>query len=164
MPEPFWSDDFDMDLLQLLPDLPERLGDAANIPLWTYGNTSYGRLNHPSVWNGHYGHEAYFGTDDTGTWKPDGYRSHYDQIVACTWLEALRDAWPHNYMIFVDRAVVVWDTIRLQPTFDKLMYGLRGWRTLADGEADRLKGHLLASVLAATADLRGLLARKAGAL
>ena len=37
----FWADDFDMDLARVLPDLDDILGNAVNVPLWTYGGTSY---------------------------------------------------------------------------------------------------------------------------
>jgi len=131
------------------------LGPTADLPLWTYGGESYGRLNHPSVWNDGC---AYFGTDDSGTWKPANHVTEWPMIQA-TWREALRDAWPHHYTLLVD-GVAIWDTQRLSGTFTKLMYDLRGWRTLPDGEADRLRGEVLASVVAAT---RGLERHVAGA-
>lgn len=46
---PFWSDDFDMDLLSLWPDLPARLGPTAVVRLWTVGSTSCGRLRRSVV-------------------------------------------------------------------------------------------------------------------
>ena len=162
MPERFWSDTFDMDLLKVLPELEKRLADAVDIPLWTYGGTSYGRLNHPSMWNGYHGMEAFFGTDNSGSWKPEGYWSHHDQVVACTWLEVLRDVWVHGCVVHVD-GLKLWDSTLHQSKFDALMYDLRGWRKLADGRSDYLKGRVLASILAATADLRGILTAKAGA-
>jgi hypothetical protein len=148
----FWSDDFDMDLPTILPGLDEALGPAADIPLWTYGRTSHGRLNHPAVW-GHAdgGMVAYFGTDNTERWKPDWYTTS-QPLIACTWREAVRDAWPHTYVVIVD-SVQMWDTHRLWSTFNRLMYDLRGWRKLPSGEADRLRGHVLASVIAATRQL-----------
>lgn len=151
MPERFWSDDFDMDLLKLFPDLPRRLGAAADLPMWTLGGTSYGRLNHPAVWGG----EAFFGLRRGETGKPGGYYTSHP-VVECTWLEALRDAWPHTYRLIVDGRWVVWDTSRMWPTFSKIMYDLRGITTLPAGDADGLKGHVLASVLAATRDLNAL--------
>jgi hypothetical protein len=46
----FWSDDFDMDLLKVFPQVEGMLRDP-NIPLWTVGHESHGRLNHPACWN-----------------------------------------------------------------------------------------------------------------
>ncbi len=155
MPERFWSDNFDMDLIKIFPDLASRLGAAADIPMWTHAGTSYGRLNHPSVWGGQWGLEAFFGLRPGETGKRRGYRTDHP-IVECTWLEALRDAWPHTYMIIVDGRWAVWDTGRLESTFTKIMYGLRGITTLAPGEADKLRGQVLASILAATRDLTAL--------
>lgn len=154
MPERFWSDDFDMDLPKVIPGLDEALGDAADIRLWTYGSESYGRLNHPSVWSTYDGTTAFFGTDRDGPWKPTDYHTDHP-IVECTWREAVRDAWPHRYRILVDW-VRIWDTTRLSGTFTRLMYDLRGWQPLPNGEADRLRGEVLASVIAATRDLCAL--------
>lgn len=144
----FWSDDFDMDLLKLFPDLPDRIGPAVDIPLWTHGGESYGRLNHPSVW----GHVAFFGLTPGQPGKPAEYYTDAP-VIECTWLEALRDAWPHTYMVVIDNCALVWSSTRLQATFTKLMYDLRGWQKLPNGAADRLKGQVLASILAATRDL-----------
>jgi hypothetical protein len=46
----FWSDDFDMDLLRLVPEVPELLGDTGARTLYVRGGTSHGRLNHPAAW------------------------------------------------------------------------------------------------------------------
>lgn len=151
MPERFWSDDFDMDLLKLFPDLPERIGSAADIPLWTHGGMSHDRLNHPAVW----GVDAFFGTRPEGTGKPEGYSTTH-MVVECTWLEALRDAWPHTYRLVVDGRWVAWDTHAMWPTFSKIMYDLRGIKKLPDGQSARLKGKVLARILAATRDLTAL--------
>jgi hypothetical protein len=147
----FWSDDFDTDLLAVLPAAAKVL-DAVTAPLWTYGHVSHGRLNHPSVWGGQHGFEAFFGTDDSGRWKPDSYYTS-SPLVQCTWTEAVRDAWVHGYLIVVN-GVPIWGASRLGGTFMQLMYDLRGWTKLPDGEADRLRGKVLASLIAATADLQ----------
>ncbi len=160
MPERFWSDDFDMDLLKLFPDLPDRLGAMANVPMWTHGGVSHGRLNMPSAWNGYKGLETFFGLRPESTGKPEGY-STTQLVVECTWLEVLRDAWPHTYRLIVDGQWLVWDTSRAWPVFYKIMCDLRGHQKLPDGEADRLRGRVLASVLAATRDLTSILNRVA---
>jgi len=151
---PFWSDDFDTDLLKVIPRAAGVL-DRVAAPLWTYGHVSGGRLNHPSVWHTPLGPVAYFGTDDSGGWKPDHF--HTDgQLVECTWMEVARDAWVHDYVIVVDYELI-WDAHRHAGTFTKLMYDLRGTTPLPDGKADELRGEVLASLIAATADLQNLI-------
>jgi hypothetical protein len=148
----FWSDDFDMDLPRVLPHLDDLLGPSADTLLWTYGNTSYGRLNHPACWNTTAGHvEAFFGTDNTGTWRPPDY--YTDQaMVGCTWREAVRDAWPHGYLLLVD-GEEVWNTDVLRSVFLDLMFDQRGDRRLPAGMADELKTLVADSLRAATGRL-----------
>jgi hypothetical protein len=80
--------------------------------------------------------------------KPDWYYTS-QPIVETTWREALRDAWPHHYLLLVDDQPM-WDTRRLSGVFTKLMYHERGWKPLERREVDRLRGEVLASVIAAT--------------
>lgn len=150
----FWSDNFDMDLLKILPGLPEWLGDAADIPMWTRGAESYGRLNHPSVWNDPVGFVAFFGLTAGDTGKP-GANWTDSPVVECTWLEVLRDAWPHGYAIVVD-GQTLWNAGRWQNAFLSLMYDLRGQQKMPDGHADRARLRLLGDLLTATRALRTL--------
>ncbi|GGM53676.1 hypothetical protein ACFFX1_54745 [Dactylosporangium sucinum] len=156
----FWADDFDADLLRVVPRAAGILVQVT-APLWTYGHTSHGRLNHPSVWASQHGYVAYFGTDNTGTWKPGSFSSN-GQLVQCTWTEAARDAWVHNYVIAVDYQPI-WDAARLVGTFAKLMGDVRGRPKLPDVDADRLRGHVLASLIAATGQLQQHIAVRAAA-
>lgn len=154
MPERFWSDDFDMDLLKLFPDLPERLGEMAEVRLWVHGGESYGRLNHPSVWHDHeYMVVAFFGLAPDTTGKPDAYWTSHP-VVECTWLETLRDEWPHQYTIVMGRRPVLRAT--RWETFSALMYDRRGHRPLLDAERERLRRKVLARVDKATRRLRHL--------
>src|SRR5262245_10946574 len=123
----FWSDDLDMDLLKVVPRAADVLA-TVKAPLWPYGGTSHGRPNHPAVWDA-----AYFGTDDTGSWKPASYYTS-QPLVECTWAEVVRDAWPHTYLVVVDW-VPVWNAGALSGMFTKLMYDLRGWQPLPYGKA-----------------------------
>jgi hypothetical protein len=99
----FWSDDFDMDLLKLWPDLPEKLGPTSGVHLWTVGSMTYGRLNHPTVWNAHTGCLAYLWFEKQNLPRdPDGwFRIHgcvsNSPEIECTWLEWLRSWWPHHH-------------------------------------------------------------------
>jgi len=43
----FWADTFDADLLAVVPGADRVLGEVT-VPLWTFGGTTNGRLNHPS--------------------------------------------------------------------------------------------------------------------
>ena len=55
MSQPFWSDDFDTDLLRVFPDVDTLLGETINVPIWTISHTTYGRLNCPSQWTKPFG-------------------------------------------------------------------------------------------------------------
>jgi hypothetical protein len=138
----FWSDDFDMDLLRLVPEVPELLGDTGARTLYVRGGTSHGRLNHPAAWldstntddgtNGTEGsHVAFFG--HRGPAEPPGY-SAGQPVVACTVEEALRDAWAHSLRVVVDD-VLVFDGAAFQGPFQDWMYVLRGWGNGGHGGA-----------------------------
>lgn len=143
----FWSDDFDMDLLKLLPDLEEILGDAADVVLCTYGGTSHGRLNHPSCWNTSSGLAAFFGFRDAA--KPESFSAGDRELVRCTFEEAIRDCWPHTYVMLVERRPI-FDSQKLRRDFDLLMSHRRKWheaQTDHDRALVRLREQLeLASV------------------
>jgi hypothetical protein len=135
---PFWSDDFDMDLLKVLPETHAILGDAAHLVLYTHGHQWEGRLNHPAVWNDpRFESIAFFGSRPEG-FIDSGYYTGSHALVECTFLEAVRDAWPHHYALFVDRQYV-WSTVGLMATFDALMWHRRGWQELP---AASVEGHL----------------------
>jgi hypothetical protein len=157
----FWADDFDMDLPKVLPRFDDALGDMGDARLWTFGNASHGRLNHPSVWGdpNRAGFNAYFGSGDRDPWKPASFVTDAP-LVECTWREAVRDAWPHTYRIVVDGRPV-WDAVRLWGPFNKLMFDVRGWSRLSARKADNLRGAVLASLYRATDDLRSILASEA---
>ena len=126
MIHPFWSDDFDMDLLKVLPETPDILGKTADVELVTQGHTSHGRLNHPAVWNTDGGLAAWFGFRDPA--RPTGFVCDHP-LVRCTFLEVLRDAWSHTYLVMVERQRV-WGNSRVGwELFQQLMYHRRGWHT-----------------------------------
>lgn len=153
---PFWSDDFDMDLLRVIPEAEAIIAPIAGAPLWTHGHLDLtrGRLNHPTVWNWDGGVFAYFGTRPTG-FKPDVFDTDAP-IVECTVLEAFRDAWVHSYLIVVDGRRA-WDVDSL--VFERLMYHRRGWRARprreADGLVARARGSLRWGVKRMAEVLRG---------
>ena len=155
--EPFWSDDFDMDLLQVFPTLPRMIETAAT-PIWTVGSTTLGRLNHPSIWNSHgafiWLREPDLQRDARGWFNIQGCVAD-SPLVECTWLEDLRDAWPHQY------ASVILPTKRMIPpppvaAFDAIMWDLRGWRKYGLIEVHRTNA--LRWVLRADQILRAALA------
>lgn len=112
----FWSDDFDMDLLRVFPNLPMLLGATAAIELWTVGHESYGRLNHPTCWDTPHGLTAFFWFQPPELvrnahgwfWLDGGYVGN-DQALRATWLEVLRDCWAHQYAISLEGRIV-WDS------------------------------------------------------
>ncbi len=149
----FWSDDFDMDLLAIIPDASDLIGQTADMPLYVHGGTTHGRLNHPCVWND-YEHDmiAYFSIDPTVPSKPRSY--HADrEIIECTVLEAFRDAWPHHYAMNVD-GVIVWDTVILRGLFDRIMFHTRGWKVLPESQFSANVSQLRQEIRQATRRLR----------
>jgi hypothetical protein len=130
---PFWSDDFDMDLLAVLPETPQILGSVADRTLYTVGSLTHGRLNHPALWNSNLGMVAFFGTHpEIQAFLPPGYSTGVNKLaVECTVLEALRDIWIHQCAV-VMRGRVVTDSQPLRDPFFQLMYHRRGYRLLSE--------------------------------
>ena len=134
----FWSDDFDMDLLKLFPDLPAELGEAAELPIWTVGHSTYGRLNSPAQWNSHgayaWAEKPQLVRDKHGWFNIHGCVSN-DELIEATWLEFLRDMWPHSYaFILLPHGVLFEQSPRL--VFDRIMYHIRAWRNSENLDAD----------------------------
>jgi hypothetical protein len=130
MMEKFWSDHFDMDLLKLFPTLPQILGATGNRALWTVGHETHCRLNHPTVWNTH---GAYVWTA-----KPNLKRDAHGWFsvmgcvgdgaeIECTWMELLRDQWPHGYGFILMPMQSVFEPPP-QRQFERIMYHSRGWQ------------------------------------
>lgn len=122
---PFWSDDFDMDLLKVIPNVENILGPSADTILYTRCNNPYqGRLNHPVCW----GVTSCFGSSNP-PWKPHGWVcGDNTPIVECTFLEALRDVWSHSIVLCVE-GDTIFDGHGLSDDFMRLMYKLRGWNS-----------------------------------
>ena len=129
MPDPkFWSDDFDMDLPKMVPDVREILREPGRL-LWTVGHRTFGRLNHPTVWAS-YGAFLWFEKpnlerDENGWFRVISCVSDEEE-VECTWLEFLRDAWCHSYeTLILPRHVKL--PAMPWPTFHELTYAARGF-------------------------------------
>lgn len=152
---PFWSDDFDMDLLKVIPGVESALGDMAGTVLFTHGHTTHGRLNHPSVWHHDLGMLAFFGLRDPC--KPAHYATS-DLVVACTWEEAVRDAWAHSLVVAVERTAL-YDAGDFG-SFAALMYHVRGQRLLAPAEVERIVGRTRRRIGRATERLRAIVKRE----
>lgn len=148
---PFWADDLDVDLPNLLPHLDDVLGSAGDIALWTHSGLTHGRINAPAVWNADRGFTAFFGLTPGTHGKPEHYSTEHE-LVECTWREAVRDAWPHTYTIHVD-GQDLWAAGALTGVFNGLMYDLRGWTPLYPGGEVALKTRLSDSLAEATAKL-----------
>lgn len=157
---PFWSDDFDMDLPKAIPAARELVGDLADIALTTIGTPDWvtGRLNHPCAWNGDHGMVAFFGLGRlsklTPPALPAGFIAPRSVTIHCTLWEALRDAWPHQYIMHIER-VPIWDTGELWLPFQDIMFHLRGLdsRQAADGDGREI---VRASLERAVATVRSL--------
>jgi hypothetical protein len=130
----FWSDDFDMDLLKVFPETTAILGELADTKLWTVGHESFGRLNHPCVWNSHgafiWLKKPNLERDSHGWYNVHGCVANEPEIE-CTWLELLRDQWPHsyNFVLLLEPRFV--GAVRFpgppETAFMQIMYDLRGW-------------------------------------
>lgn len=148
----FWSDDFDMDLLKVVPIEANIVSALERLDLWTHGGETYGRLNHPSVWNGDDGCYALFSTRPTvrlgNCWTNS-------PVVKCNALEAFRDAWAHNYLMYVN-GLLIWNTEALWPEFETIMWRIRDWgRT--DAERNAAVKRSLCSANKAAALLRSMM-------
>jgi hypothetical protein len=132
----FWSDDFDMDLPKVIPDAKELLGECADLQLQTHGGKTFGRLNHPTVWNGDSGMVAFFGR--TSPMKPPAYYTDRE-IIRCTLWEAIRDAWAHTVVIVFEGRTPIWDGSKTWAQFEPIMEHIRGYRVLPDAEVEKHK-------------------------
>ena len=142
---PFWSDDFDMDLPRIIPEAKSQLGDLADLEVLTYGGTTFGRLNHPAVWNHELGSVAFFGRPGRRFIEPHYYHGERER-VRCTLWEAVRDAWPHHLVIIFEFDPVL-DTGALSRRFDRIMYKLRGWQNdISDAEITAHKAAIIAAI------------------
>jgi hypothetical protein len=145
-----WCDDFDADLLAVVPGAAEALGEAAGVKLLTYSTLTDGKINCPSAWNTYDGSLiAYFWTAPEH--RPNAAWYTTDPVVGCTFLEAVRDEWVHSCTIAVNWHVIWKPPDRLM---EKLMYDLRGWGTpLAGEQREQIRGDVLASLRAAAGRL-----------
>lgn len=149
----FWSDDFDMDLLKLFPDLPATLGETADRVLWTTGHATWGRLNSPTCWNTHgaffWTHKPNLKRDEHGWFNVMGCVSDSPEIE-CTWLELLRDQWPHSYGFILLPSNCAFNAPPREE-FERIMYDLRGWKK--DEYVEGARGTVMAWLMHATRQL-----------
>ena len=130
----FWSDDFDADLLKVVPRAADILAPVADVPLWTYGKTdANGQLVHPSVWNGYRSMLAFFSSSAEQDPRPsDHYYVGNDLLIRCTFEQAVRDCWVHSYALIVNGRVILDTTHQFYELFSPLMYDVRGWTELGE--------------------------------
>lgn len=129
---PFWSDDFDMDLLKIVPNLRQYLGASQNVELFTHGGTSHDRLNHPSCWHSNNGFVAFFGFRDAAK---AAFYSTSAPLVSCTFEEAVRDCWPHDYEIIVEGQSVL-NGNEFWRDFEPIMASIRGYGPLSKADLE----------------------------
>jgi hypothetical protein len=130
----FWSDEFDADLLKVVPGIEKQMGDTAETKLWTYCTVPYkGRINLPVVWNCRDGMNCFVWTtppdhkrDEFG-WFEFG-RGNYTSrapLVECTWLELVRDLWVHDQGCILDEQTIIWRDRQAHVPMMALMYDVR---------------------------------------
>ena len=139
MSDKFWSDDFDMDLPKLFPQLAQLLETTAEQKLWTIGHRTHGRLNHPAVWNSHgafvWMEKPNLKRDEHGWLNINSCVSNEEEIE-CTWLELLRDQWPHGFPFILLPLRVHFPSPPYRE-FERIMYDLRGWHKYEDIQVSR---------------------------
>jgi hypothetical protein len=127
----FWSDDFDTDLLKVFPDVHKLLGATIDIPIWTIGHTSYGRLNCPSQWNMPFGCFMWLDRPnyprDKNGWINIGGCVTNDREVEGTWIEWLRDAWVHGQGWTLLPVGTTFSCVDYNRCFYPIMANIRGW-------------------------------------
>lgn len=155
----FWSDDFDMDLLKVFPDVCELLGATVDIPIWTLSHETYGRLNCPCAWNTDFGLTSFLWLekpnlprDEHGSVSVNGCVTN-DQEIEGTWLEWLRDMWAHQQSWLLIPGYVRFSSMAWRP-FEQIMWHKRGWnKSLTDAglslspDVDPIEGPLKAGRL-----------------
>lgn len=128
-----WCDNFDADLLKLIPNTPTILGDMADVKLWTYCDRPDGaKLHAPCSWHGPTGMIAFFGLQ-SHHFKSDAYYTDAP-LVACTFLEACRDLWCHHALLKINGLDCI-DFFALRSTMMQLLTDARQISVLP--EADR---------------------------
>lgn len=151
----FWADDFDADLLKVVPEARDRIGELAHLKLWTYcQHPKHGRINSPASWHSDFGLTAFFWTK-----KPEHPREHgfatfgrgyttSAPLLECNWLEVLRDCWVHGFNINLDgRAANIGQ--KFSGLMMRLMYDLRGWRTYSGEDLAATRADVLALIVQA---------------
>jgi len=147
-----WCDDFDADLLAVVPGAAQALGETAGIRLETFSPLTGGKINGPSAWHTHQGLLAFFWTDPAFR-PPVGYVTD-DPAAECTFLEAVRDEWVHSSVVSVNDRIVWRPPVRLM---ERLMYDLRGWTVLTGREREATQEHVRRSLTAAASALTAAL-------
>ena len=148
-----WCDDFDADLLAVVPGAVTALGPAAQLELHTYNHRpTNGKINCPAAWHTDFGLAAFFSTRDR-----DPVPAHFYvgglELVACTFLEVVRDEWVHGQAVVVN-GHVVWE-----PPSDvmyALMADLRGWTSLEAADLAAKQSQVRMSLTEAAARTLGI--------
>ena len=161
-----WCDTFDLDLYKVLPEARDILAPVKDVKLYTYGHKTDGLLNHPSVWNHYMGMVAFFGLIPTHV-KPEAFYTD-DELVSCTFEEAVRDCWPHNYAILLSvfipsrgtKQALLWHTgmPEMKEHFFAIMAETRKWEVNPPRDLVRVRSAVLDSLRMAVSKLQAVLA------
>ena len=144
-----WCDDFDADLLAVVPGAAEALGETAGVRLETFSRLTNGRINCPSAWNTHEGFVSFFWT--APQYRPIACYSTDDPVAECTFLEAIRDEWVHSATVEVNGRSVWLPPVRLM---ERLMYDVRGWTPLTGAEREESRARVRDSLEHAAARMQ----------
>jgi hypothetical protein len=132
---PLWSDDFDMDLLKLFPEMRAVpiVAEADKLLVYTYGSQSRDKkvFSHPSTWNGvgslYFTEPPEFLRDDKSGFVclPNGYVTN-DALCCISAFDAIRDTWCHDLNLMLN-----WEPWIPEPdyhnVFSSIMSHVRNW-------------------------------------
>lgn len=151
---PLWCESFDADLLRVVPGAVEALGTTADVELFTYNrHPTNGKINCPCGWWTDHGLTSFFWTRPG--YPPDACYYRGDaEMVACTFLEVVRDEWVHNNVVVVNRKRIWTPPARLM---ERLMFDLRGWTVLPDEIRESIHAEVLESLRAAAECLQAVI-------
>jgi hypothetical protein len=129
----FWADDFDIDLLKVFPHIRDIIGPTIDVPIWTIGHESYGRLNCPTAWTTDKGLSCVMRLakpnlprEKNGWVNINGCVAQEAEIEG-TWLEWLRDEWVHGQSWTLLLRGLTFSCVDYNRCFYPIMAHKRGW-------------------------------------
>jgi hypothetical protein len=168
---PMWCDDFDMDLLKVLPEVERLLAPLSDIRLYTTCRPTFGRINLPCSWDDYAGITCFVGflreREELPAVGPQPLGYYTDSpVVEATAEEMFRDLWVHQcrwvqvqgpgFCGRWDHKTEAWRPHALTRNFMDLMYHLRRIWPMEEGEWRYARRKALQSIADASRRLERL--------